>query len=115
MVSAAPTDTILQPAGLSKPSLAGLTRDGLKAALAAAGVPEKQLRMRVGQLWGWIYAHGVTSFDQMSDVSKELRRTLADLLDPSEDRAHVFQLDPRMRRDMLGRATEPVTDVFLIV
>ena len=63
----------------AKPSLAGMTRDGLKAALAAAGVPEKQLRMRAGQLWGWMYAHGFTNFDQMSDVSKELRRTLADL------------------------------------
>ncbi len=62
----------------AKPSLAGMTRDGLKAALAAAGVPEKQLRMRAGQLWGWIYAHGYTSFDLMSDVSKELRRTLAE-------------------------------------
>lgn len=46
---------------------------------------------------------------------RDVRRTLAELLDPSEDRAHLFQLDPRMRRDMLGRATEPVTDVFLIV
>jgi hypothetical protein len=44
-----------------------------------------------------------------------VRNTLAELLDLSEDRAHIFQLDPRMRRDMLGRATQPVTDVFLIV
>ena len=60
-----------------KPSLAGLGRDGLRAALAAIGVPEKQLRMRVGQLWSWIYVRGVTSFDDMTDVSKELRATLA--------------------------------------
>ena len=60
----------------AKTSLAGLTREGLKAALAAAGVPDKQLRMRVGQLWSWIYARGVTSFDDMSDVSKDLRQTL---------------------------------------
>ena len=33
--------------------------------------------MRVGQLWSWIYARGATSFDQMSDVSKDLRATLA--------------------------------------
>ena len=33
-----------------KPSLAGLGREGLRAALAGAGVPEKQLRMRVNQL-----------------------------------------------------------------
>lgn len=71
--------TPLDKTQAAKLSLAGMTRDGLKAALAAAGVPEKQLRMRAGQLWGWIYAHGFTNFDQMSDVSKDLRRTLADL------------------------------------
>lgn len=46
---------------------------------------------------------------------REVRNTLAELLALSEDRAHIFQLDPRMRRDMLGRATQPVTDVFLII
>ena len=61
----------------AQPSLAGLGREGLAAALRAIGVPEKQVRMRVGQLWSWIYARGATSFDQMSDVSKELRATLA--------------------------------------
>jgi len=33
--------------------------------------------MRTNQLWGWIYVRGVTSFDRMSDVSKELRGALA--------------------------------------
>jgi CRISPR-associated protein Cas2 len=46
---------------------------------------------------------------------REVRATLADLLDLAEDRAHIFQLDPRMQRTLLGRATEAVTDVFLIV
>jgi 23S rRNA (adenine2503-C2)-methyltransferase len=59
------------------PSLAGLGREQLAAALAAAGVPEKQLRMRAGQLWSWIYARGATGFEQMSDVSKDLRAALA--------------------------------------
>ena len=59
------------------PTLAGLGREGLAEALAAIGVPEKQRRMRVAQLWTWIYAHGVTSFDAMTDVSKELRGRLA--------------------------------------
>jgi len=58
-------------------SLAGLGRDALKTALLNAGVPEKQARMRVGQLWSWIYVRGATSFEQMSDVSKDLRRQLA--------------------------------------
>jgi 23S rRNA (adenine2503-C2)-methyltransferase len=63
----------------AKPSLAGLTRDRLKAALSVAGVPEKQLRMRVAQLWSWIYVRGVTRFEDMTDVSKDLRRRLEDL------------------------------------
>jgi 23S rRNA (adenine2503-C2)-methyltransferase len=61
----------------AKPSLAGVGRDGLAAALAAVGVPDRQLKMRVGQLWSWIYARGARSFEDMSDVSKELRAALA--------------------------------------
>ncbi len=61
-----------------RPTIAGLGRDGLRVALASIGVPEKQLRMRVSQLWSWIYVRGVTSFEQMSDVSKELRAKLAE-------------------------------------
>ena len=60
----------------AKPSLAGLSRAKLGEALAAAGVPDKQIRMRTTQLWRWIYVSGVTSFDQMTDVSKTLRHAL---------------------------------------
>lgn len=59
-----------------KPSLAGLSRTGLIGALKSQGIPEKQLRMRTSQLWSWINARGVTSFDAMTDVSKELRSEL---------------------------------------
>ena len=65
-------------AGDEKLSLAGLSREALKVALAAIGVPEKQLRMRVNQLWSWIYVRGLTRFEDMSDVSKDVRRALAD-------------------------------------
>ncbi len=60
-----------------RPSLAGLGRAELKAALAAAGVPVAQLKMRVGQLWSWLYVRGATSFEDMSDVSKDLRARLS--------------------------------------
>lgn len=60
------------------PSLAGAGRDELRAALASIGVPDKQLRMRVNQLWSWIYVRGVSSFDAMTDVSKDLRTRLSD-------------------------------------
>ena len=66
-----------QPAS-PKSSLAGLSREALRLALARIGVPEKQLRMRVSQLWSWLYVRGVTDFDAMSDVSKELRARLGE-------------------------------------
>ncbi len=72
-----PYPTEVNAAYAAKPSLAGLDRARLKAALAAVGVPDKQLRMRVNQLWSWIYVRGVTAFDEMTDVSKELRTKLA--------------------------------------
>ncbi len=59
-----------------KRSLAGLTRARLKEALADGGVPEKQLNMRVNQLWSWMYVRGITRFEDMTDVSKDLRRQL---------------------------------------
>ncbi|WP_439575773.1 23S rRNA (adenine(2503)-C(2))-methyltransferase RlmN [Phreatobacter sp.] len=61
-----------------KPSLVGLDRAGLKTALVALGVPEKEARMRVSQLWGWIYQRGARSFEAMSNVSKQLRALLAE-------------------------------------
>ncbi len=66
-------ETYVPPA---KPSLIGLSRDALGAALGTIGVAEKQRRMRVQQLWNWIYIRGVTRFDQMTSVSKDLRAAL---------------------------------------
>ena len=43
-----------------KPSLVGLTRAQLADALGAIGVPEAQRKMRVQQLWHWIYFRGFT-------------------------------------------------------
>jgi 23S rRNA (adenine2503-C2)-methyltransferase len=61
----------------AKPSLAGLSRERLGLALSSVGVGGKHVRMRVNQLWRWLYVSGITSFDDMTDVSKELRRKLA--------------------------------------
>ncbi len=76
-MSAVRDPSTLQPGSVGRASLAGLGREGLRAALAGIGVPDKQLKMRVGQLWSWIYVRGATAFEAMSDVSKELRATLA--------------------------------------
>jgi hypothetical protein len=57
-----------------KPSLVGLSRDALAAALGTIGVPERQQRMRVQQIWHWLYVRGEQDFDAMTTLSKELRR-----------------------------------------
>lgn len=59
------------------PSLIGLSREGLAEALASVGVPERQVRMRVSQLWHWLYVRGVSDFGDMLNISKDLRTTLA--------------------------------------
>jgi 23S rRNA (adenine2503-C2)-methyltransferase len=74
-IEKAPLERYVEPA---KPSLVGKTRAELAAALAGLGVPPAQCRMRVQQLWHWIYFRGVTAFDAMTNVSKELRAALED-------------------------------------
>ncbi|MDF3063842.1 MAG: rlmN [Microvirga sp.] len=59
-------------------SLAGLTRDQLKAKLAEIGVPERELKMRAAQLWHWIHFRGAAAFEEMSNVGKGLRARLAE-------------------------------------
>jgi 23S rRNA (adenine2503-C2)-methyltransferase len=61
-----------------KPSLVGMSRNALADTLGSLGVPERERKMRVQQLWHWIYLRGATSFDVMSSVSKDLRAALAE-------------------------------------
>ncbi|MGY3438793.1 MULTISPECIES: 23S rRNA (adenine(2503)-C(2))-methyltransferase RlmN [unclassified Marinovum] len=61
-----------------KTNLIGLTRDALRAALIAMGTPEKQARMRTGQIWQWLYLWGVRDFDAMTNLSKAYRAEMAD-------------------------------------
>jgi 23S rRNA (adenine2503-C2)-methyltransferase len=58
-------------------NLVGLTRDQMRDAFLAAGTPEKQVKMRVGQVWQWVYYWGIRDFDQMSNLAKDYRALLA--------------------------------------
>ncbi len=58
-------------------NLVGLTRDAMRDALVAAGTPERQAKMRVGQVWQWIYHWGVRDFAAMTNLSKDYRALLA--------------------------------------
>ncbi len=68
---------VSQPVELApKPSLIGMTREEMGAALKEKGVADKQIKMRVSQLWNWIYVRGVSDFDAMANVSKDMREML---------------------------------------
>ncbi len=56
-------------------NLVGLSRDELKGALAEAGLEA----FRAQQIWHWIYWHGVTDFERMTNVAKKTRDRLNEL------------------------------------
>ena len=79
-----------------KPSLVGLTRRAARRrARQPSGCRRGQRKMRVQQLWHWIYFRGLTSFDAMTSVSKDLRAALRAALHPGAPRGR--------RRAGLGR------------
>jgi 23S rRNA (adenine2503-C2)-methyltransferase len=66
-------ETYVPPA---KQSLVGLSRAELAQQLGAIGVAPAQRKMRVQQLWHWIYFRGAQQFDEMTSISKEMRNQL---------------------------------------
>ncbi|NDH71544.1 MAG: 23S rRNA (adenine(2503)-C(2))-methyltransferase RlmN [Rhodobacteraceae bacterium] len=59
-------------------NLVGLTRAQMRDVLIECGTPEKQAKMRVGQIWQWIYEKGVRDFAVMSNLAKTYRAELAE-------------------------------------
>lgn len=59
-------------------NLVGLTRAQMRNVLIEHGTPEKQAKMRVGQIWQWIYEKGVRDFAVMSNLAKTYRAELAE-------------------------------------
>ena len=59
-------------------NLVGLSRDALRDVLISIGIPEKQGKMRCKQIWQWIYQKGVRDFADMTNLSKDIRATLAE-------------------------------------
>ena len=71
-------DAARPSAQVAKPSLVGLPRQALAAALVESGIPQNQARMRASQIWHWLYVRGVSDFSQMANISRDLRSGLAD-------------------------------------
>src|ERR1700736_1522122 len=59
-------ETYVPPA---KPSLVGLSRAEIAEQLGAIGVAPAQRKMRVQQLWHWIYVRGARNFDGRTRIS----------------------------------------------
>jgi len=60
----------------AKPSLVGLSRVEVAERLGVIGVAPAQRKMRVQQLWHWIYVRGAKNFDEMTSISREMRAQL---------------------------------------
>ena len=73
--------TIYRPPEEGKPNIIGLTRRQLREVLIESGTPDRQARMRVNQLWQWLYYWGVRDFGQMSNLAKAYRMELAEQFD----------------------------------
>src|ERR1700693_1445392 len=58
--------------------LAGATRAELGCALADLGVADRERRMRVSQLWHWIYHRGARDFSAMRNIARPLLDRLAE-------------------------------------
>ncbi|NBD31048.1 MAG: 23S rRNA (adenine(2503)-C(2))-methyltransferase RlmN [Alphaproteobacteria bacterium] len=58
-------------------NIVGLTRPALRDALIAMGTPEKQAKMRVNQIWQWVYHWGARDFAEMTNLAKDFRAKLA--------------------------------------
>ena len=71
-----PAAAVAPESAPARRSLAGMTKPELMAALAAAGVPEAQRKMRAAQLWNWIYARGAREFGDLTNIAKGLRAQL---------------------------------------
>ena len=64
-------------------NLLGLSQAALEAEITALGLP----KFRAGQLWRWVWRHGLTNFAEMSDLGKPVREQLTELF--SADRPAV--------------------------
>ena len=57
-----------------RPNLVGMDRTDMAAAFAAMGLPA----FRMKQVWSWVYHRGITDFELMTDIAKDLRGRLAE-------------------------------------
>ena len=57
---------------LHKTDIVGLSLHELEAKVITLGLP----KFRARQIWRWVWRHGLTGFDEMSDLGKQVRELL---------------------------------------
>ncbi|WP_112321005.1 23S rRNA (adenine(2503)-C(2))-methyltransferase RlmN [Oceanibium sediminis] len=87
----------------ARPNLVGLTREQLRDALIGVGTPEKQAKMRAGQVWAWLYQKGVRDFADMTNLAKDYRALLAEHFDIARPEVVTRQLSSDGTRKYLLR------------
>lgn len=68
-----PLPSKVTPRADGKADIIGLSQLEIRDLLSAAGLDEKQTKLRSKQLFHWIYHRGITDFALMTDMSKTLR------------------------------------------
>jgi 23S rRNA (adenine2503-C2)-methyltransferase len=77
-VDPVPVKREITPREDGRVDLLGLSRAQIKAELSAAGLDDKQAKLRSKQLFHWIYHRGVTDFEVMTDLAKAMRVWMAE-------------------------------------
>ena len=71
-------NAVVTPRADGKIDLLGLTRAQIAGYLADAGLDAKASKLRSKQIFHWLYHRGVTDFDAMTDIAKNMRPWLSD-------------------------------------
>ena len=56
-----------------KINILGLSQKSIAQYFQEMGINQKNVNMRVKQLWSWVYSHGKISFDDMTNLSNDFR------------------------------------------
>ncbi|HWT13302.1 MAG TPA: 23S rRNA (adenine(2503)-C(2))-methyltransferase RlmN [Allosphingosinicella sp.] len=86
--------------------LIGLSRAAIGEALAAAGLDQRQAKLRAKQLWHQIYHRGATDFAAMSDIAKPQRAWLAERFSVGRPEIVVEQVSTDGTRKWLLRTAD---------
>ena len=108
---AAPDAGRTEPGERTRTSLLAFDRAAIDRALSETGVAPRQIRMRRNQIWNWLYVRGATDFDAMSNVTKQLRATLADAFSIARPQVISEQVSQDGTRKWLLRFEKQATDM----